>query len=47
MWDGAARELAIIYHAEIGGRTRRVSEILRFGADDLVISGEVLHGVET
>ena len=47
VWDGTARELAIIYNAEIGGRKRRVSEMLRFGADDLVISGEVFHGVET
>jgi hypothetical protein len=45
LWDAYTRELAIIYDAEIGGRTRRVSENLTFGADDHVISAEVFHGV--
>jgi hypothetical protein len=47
LWDPSTRELAIIYEAEIAGRKRRVSEHLTFGADGLVISAEVFHGVET
>ena len=45
VWDADTRELAIIYDAEIDGRTRRVSENLTFGADGHVISAEVFHGV--
>ena len=45
LWDANTRELAIIYDAEIGNRTRRVSENLTFGADGRVISAEVFHGV--
>ncbi len=45
LWDASTRELAIIYDAEIGGRTRRVSENLTFDADGHVISAEVFHGV--
>ena len=45
MWDATTRELAIIYTAHIDGRSRRVSENLRFGPDGLVISAEVFHGV--
>jgi hypothetical protein len=46
LWDAGTRELAIIYDAEIGGRTRRVSENLTFGADGLVVRAEVFHGVD-
>ncbi|MEO8074762.1 MAG: nuclear transport factor 2 family protein [Acidobacteriota bacterium] len=46
LWDAGTRELAIIYDAEIAGRRMRVSENLTFGADGLVISAEVFHGVE-
>src|SRR5262245_6568481 len=46
LWDASSRELAIIYDSEVGGRKRRVSENLRFGADGRVISAEVFHGVE-
>jgi hypothetical protein len=38
--------LAIIYIADIGGRKRRVSENLTFGADGRVVSAEVFHGVD-
>jgi len=46
LWDEASGELAIIYVADIGGRKRRVSENLKFGADGRVVSAEVFHGVE-
>ena len=46
LWDASARELAIIYDSEIDGRKRRVSENLTLGADGLVVSAEVFHGVD-
>ena len=46
LWDAGTRELAIIYDSEINGRKRRASENLTFGADGLVVSAEVFHGVE-
>jgi ketosteroid isomerase-like protein len=46
LWDVSAWELAIIYDSEIDGRKRRVSENLTFGADGLVVSAEVFHGVD-
>jgi hypothetical protein len=46
LWDAGSQELAIIYDSEVGGRKRRVSENLRFGADGRVVSAEVFHGVE-
>jgi ketosteroid isomerase-like protein len=46
VWDAASRELAIIYVAEVGGRTRRASENLTFGDDGLVIGAEVFHGID-
>jgi ketosteroid isomerase-like protein len=46
LWDASARELAIIYDSEIDGRKGRVSENLTFGADGLVVSAEVFHGVD-
>jgi len=46
VWDEASGELAIIYIADIGGRKRRVSENLTFGADGRVVSAEVFHGVD-
>ncbi|HEU5137901.1 MAG TPA: nuclear transport factor 2 family protein [Steroidobacteraceae bacterium] len=45
LWDPEARELAIVYVSEINGAPKRVSENLKFGADGLVISAEVFHGV--
>jgi ketosteroid isomerase-like protein len=45
IWDGSSRELAIVYVADIDGKTKRVSENLTFGADGLVVSAEVFHGV--
>jgi steroid delta-isomerase len=45
VWDGAARELAIVYLSDIDGRTKRVSENLTFDADRLVTQAEVFHGV--
>lgn len=46
LWDEASRELAIIYLADAGGRKRRVSENLRFGVGNRVVSAEVFHGVD-
>src|SRR5215471_18144014 len=46
LWDETSGELAIIYIADIGGRKRRVSENLTFGADGRVVSAEVFHGVD-
>jgi len=45
LWDVASRELAIIYLAEIGGRSGTVSENLIFDVDGLVATAEVFHGV--
>jgi ketosteroid isomerase-like protein len=45
LWDASFNELAIIYTAEINGRSKRVSENLTFDADDKVIAAEVFHGV--
>lgn len=44
LWDAESRELAIVYVAEINGQARRVSENLRFDAQDRVVSAEVFHG---
>jgi len=44
LWDPARRELAIIYLAEIDGRSGTVSENLIFGDDGLVATAEVFHG---
>lgn len=45
LWDETRRELAIVYTAKMAGRSRRVSENLRFGSGDLVVAAEVFHGV--
>ena len=45
LWDPVRRELAIIYIADIDGRTRAVSENLILGDDGLVVAAEVFHGV--
>jgi len=45
VWDAAASELAIVYVADIDGRAKLVSENLTFGADGLVVSAEVFHGI--
>jgi hypothetical protein len=45
LWDAVARELAIIYTAEIDGVSRRVSENLAFNEARQVVSAEVFHGV--
>ncbi len=45
LWDPVRRELAIIYTADISGRTRRVSENLQFDETGLVAAAEVFHGV--
>lgn len=44
-WDPARRELAIVYVEAINGRSRRVSENLRFDESGLVVAAEVFHGV--
>jgi steroid delta-isomerase len=45
LWDAASRELAIIYLAEIDGRSGTVSENLIFDVDGLIATAEVFHGV--
>lgn len=45
VWDPATRELAIVYRAEINGKSRRVSENLTFDAHGRVVTAEVFHGV--
>jgi hypothetical protein len=45
LWDPRRRELAIIYSADIEGKSRRVSENLTFDESGLVTSAEVFHGV--
>jgi ketosteroid isomerase-like protein len=45
VWDAATRELAIVYVSDVDGRAKRVSENLTFGADGLVLTAEVFHGV--
>ena len=45
LWDASLNELAIIYTAEINGRSKRVSENLTFDANGKVIAAEVFHGV--
>jgi ketosteroid isomerase-like protein len=45
VWDGAQRELAIIYTAEINGKAKRVSENLRFNDARQMVAAEVFHGV--
>ena len=47
LWDPARRELAIIYLAEIDGRSGTVSENLIFDDAGLVATAEVFHGVPT
>ena len=47
LWDAASRELAIIYLADIDGRSGTVSENLIFDDDGLVATAEVFHGVPT
>jgi SnoaL-like domain len=45
VWDKDRRELAIIYTSETDGKTKRVSENLRFNAAGQVVVAEVFHGV--
>jgi ketosteroid isomerase-like protein len=45
IWDPRRRELAIIYTSTIDGKTKRVSENLRFNRTGQVSAGEVFHGV--
>lgn len=47
LWDPERRELAIIYTSDIDGRTKRVSENLRFNEDEQVAAAEVFHGVSS
>ena len=44
-WDPSRRELAIIYVEAINGKSKRVSENLRFDESGLVTSAEVFHGI--
>jgi hypothetical protein len=45
LWDPQRRELAIVYVADIEGKSRRVSENLKFDEAGRVVSAEVFHGV--
>lgn len=45
VWDAVSRELSIVYVADINGQAKRVSENLTFGANGLIVSAEVFHGV--
>ncbi len=45
LWDPVSRELAIIYTADVDGKSRRVSENLTFDESGLVMAAEVFHGV--
>ena len=45
LWDPQRRELAIVYIADIEGKSRRVSENLVFDESGLVVAAEVFHGV--
>lgn len=45
LWDPSRSELAIVYLSTIDGRTKRVSENLRFDSDGKVAEAEVFHGV--
>jgi ketosteroid isomerase-like protein len=45
VWDATRRELAIIYTAAIDGKSRRVSENLRFNDAGQVVAAEVFHGI--
>jgi ketosteroid isomerase-like protein len=45
VWDGARRELAIIYTSEINGKAKRVSENLCFNEVGQVAAAEVFHGI--
>lgn len=47
LWDPVSRELAIIYTADIDGKSRRVSENLTFDESGRVKAAEVFHGVPT
>jgi hypothetical protein len=47
LWDPVSRELAIIYTADIDGKSRRVSENLTFDESGRVTAAEVFHGVPT
>ena len=44
LWDEAQRELAIVFTRRGDPGRVRACELLRFGADGLVIEGEALHG---
>ena len=44
IWDEDARELGIVYTRHVGGNSKRVIETFLFGADELVVATEVLHG---
>lgn len=46
VWDGARRELGIVYDREVNGVRDRALELLQFGAAGRVTSGEVLYGVQ-
>jgi SnoaL-like domain len=45
IWDDRRLELAIIYDREVDGQRGRAAEMMQFGQEGRVVSGEVFHGV--
>jgi hypothetical protein len=43
-WDPSSRTLAIAYEARVDGHSTRACEMMRFGEDGLVVSGEAFYG---
>jgi steroid delta-isomerase len=43
-WDAEKRTIAICYVANLAGARARACEVMRFGDDGLVVSGEAFYG---
>ncbi len=43
-WDPERRQLAVVYNAQIDGKTTRAVEIMRFDPAGKVVEGEALYG---
>jgi hypothetical protein len=44
IWDEQRHELVIVYSSRLGGKVSRVCEILCFGSDGIIFSGEAMYG---
>jgi steroid delta-isomerase len=44
LWDGARRELTVIYTADFGDRKIRAMETMAFGAGGFIRDGEAMYG---